>query len=94
MGFFDSESAEQKLAKAMANFEVHTTDITVNRKISKSKFVQHVGLNSYDVLRELINYCKEKGYNGIIGYNIAPSGGIGGAQASIIYGMAVKFTTQ
>lgn len=91
MGLFDTESKEDKMHKAMDGFEVHISDLTVTRKIIKSEFLMHVGLNAYDVIREMIGRCKKNGYNGMIGVNISQSAGLGGAAGNIIYATAVKF---
>jgi hypothetical protein len=91
MGWFDSESAETKMNKALEGFEIHTSDVTVKRNFSNTKFVQHVGLNTYDVMRELVEGCKKSGFNGIVGLGMTQSGGLGGAAGVVIYGTAVKF---
>lgn len=91
MGLFDTESKEDKMYKAIEGFEIHTSDLTVTRKVQKSEFLMEVGINSYDMIREMANKCRRNDYNGMVGLNISPSGGMGGAQAVIIYATAVKF---
>ena len=91
MGFFNPESKEQKYFKIIKDFQIHTTDLTVKNEIIKSKFVQNVGINSYEVIGELVLWCKNNDFNGVIGFKISPSGGMGGSQAIIAYGTAVKF---
>lgn len=91
MGWFDSESSEDKMYKALEGFEIHTSDATIQRKITKSEFVKHVNLNTYDLVRELVDRCKRSGYNGIVGFKFTQSAGLAGAAGIIGYGTAVKF---
>ncbi|QBA63191.1 hypothetical protein [Muriicola soli] len=91
MGWFDSESAEDKMYKALEGFEVHTSDVTVNRKIRETEFFQQVSINTFDGIRDLAKHYKLNGFHGIVGLRMTPGFGLGGANGVIIYGTAVKF---
>lgn len=91
MGWFDSENKESKMYKALEGFEVHTSDITVKREIIMSEFIQHVHLNTYDGIREIVDRCKQNNYNGLVGLRMTQGAGLGGAAGVIIYGTAVMF---
>lgn len=91
MGWLDSESAEDKMYNALEGFEVHTSDVTVNRKIRETEFFQTVAINTFDGIAQLARHYKENGFNGIVGLKMTQSSGLAGASGIIIYGTAVKF---
>lgn len=91
MGLFDSETKEQKMYKAIEGFEIHTSDKSITREITESKFIMDVGLNTYELISNMANKCKRNGYNGMIGLQMSQSGGLAGAAGVVVYATAVKF---